>query len=500
MAGAGGLPVPVMLSLTSWPEDSDFEQWMGVELATQFGLTQRTADSLVRDGLILPILDSLDEVDGRHGARASFLVDKINQFLATNPDVRIIIASRDDGQRGKRELRRLRGFEVWTIESLTMASASDYIAEMCTEETWPNWEGLLKEATQQSPLSEVLTVPWRLAMAVSYHAQGGDLEMLRPIGTELADYKAGRNTYTERVEPILYREFVHSRAKHYGKSPAQTLTRLRNIAVALEDKGPPGKVNDTIALHEWWKWVDQVSLWRHRAMISFLAIQLPFGLYGYLLDYLPDGHSRTGSPWIVALGLLANYLLLMSVTNVELRMKATPTWIRMRLVRSDKTYRLAAVTVVAAVFVGVLALFGLNPRLALAGFGVVAVYAAVGAFSGPRDLSIAQSPLAILRGDLVASLLLGAAFGLVQAFTVWDLLGAGVAISFMVAYAVGSAATSAHSRYLVAVYLSGTRYGIPFGYYRFLRWASKAGLLRMSGVAYQFRHVGLQRYLVTTHD
>ncbi len=496
MAGTAGSPVPVMLSFTSWPEEYNFEEWLIEELTSRFGLSPETSTLLVENGLILPVLDSLDEVDSHLGNRVPIMIDDLNRFLASNHDVRMIVACRDDSPRRKRFIRKLRGFEVWAVEPVSLANARAYVFQMCEEEGWNDWDDLFATA-DQTPFGEISSVPWRLAMAASYHANGGRVADLKPHegGSSAED----STSYINRVEPLLYREFVKARAKHYGQDPHRTLSQLRCIAVALVNKGPAGHVSDTIMLHEWWKWVDEISLWRHRAAVSFLAIQLPFGLYGHLSGILPDLPGPQSSQWLLALGLLVNYALLIAVTNVELRVKSAPRSTGLSLLRSATSRRVVLAGLIGVVAAAVLMFFGLDKGLAFGGATVLLIYAAISSTSGLRDLSTAQSPSSILRRDLIANLLLGAGFGIVQAFSVWDLLGGSVAICFALSYIVGSGATSAFSRYLAAAYISATRNGTPMRFHRYLQWASRAGLMRMSGVGFQFRHAGLQEYLISTH-
>ena len=62
--------------------------------------------------------------------------------------------------------------------------------------------------------------------------------------------------------------------------------------------------------------------------------------------------------------------------------------------------------------------------------------------------------------------------------------------------AVGLAFVSVAScRYLIAVSIAASAQLIPLRFARFLRWAYEAGILRISGNAYQFRHNELRDWL-----
>jgi hypothetical protein len=54
-------------------------------------------------------------------------------------------------------------------------------------------------------------------------------------------------------------------------------------------------------------------------------------------------------------------------------------------------------------------------------------------------------------------------------------------------------------RYLVAVAVRAHRNRLPLRFGRFLDWAHRAGILRVAGDAYQFRHVELREWLRWSH-
>jgi hypothetical protein len=101
--------------------------------------------------------------------------------------------------------------------------------------------------------------------------------------------------------------------------------------------------------------------------------------------------------------------------------------------------------------------------------------------------------LGLLLGLLFAaggSVLLTAATGLASSSVGWlILIAACLAYGFVAAVAF----TSLWRRYLAL--LLATRRRMPWRLGRFLDWATDAGLLRMAGAAYQFRHRELQEQL-----
>jgi hypothetical protein len=96
--------------------------------------------------------------------------------------------------------------------------------------------------------------------------------------------------------------------------------------------------------------------------------------------------------------------------------------------------------------------------------------------------------LAFLFG-IAVGLALGFAFGVAAWF--------GLALGVGTAGAVGG---DTWTRYHIAVVIAAIRRSGPLRFGASLDWAYQAGLLRMSGVAYQFRHRQLQDWLCAGSD
>jgi hypothetical protein len=88
-----------------------------------------------------------------------------------------------------------------------------------------------------------------------------------------------------------------------------------------------------------------------------------------------------------------------------------------------------------------------------------------------------------LSGGLAGGLTFGLAFGLVG----------GLAVGLGIGLAVGLAGGPASMRYFG--FLLATRGRLPWFLGRFLHHSYRIGILRVSGIAYQFRHRELQDYL-----
>jgi len=74
------LPIPVVFNLPRWTlgkRDRTLTEWLKDDLAREYGVSRTTADALVTQNLILPLLDGLDEVSQE---RRAACVDAINTF------------------------------------------------------------------------------------------------------------------------------------------------------------------------------------------------------------------------------------------------------------------------------------------------------------------------------------------------------------------------------------------------------------------------------------
>jgi hypothetical protein len=160
-------------------------------------------------------------------------------------------------------------------------------------------------------------------------------------------------------------------------------------------------------------------------------------------------------------------------------------------------------------------------------YGLVAGLAAGVADTAPRSVG----PRDVIRSEggyfvaiiLVDMLVMGLGFGIVRGYinassdsngwgffpSFWSVFwsffaigaGFGLVLGVLSGIAgVGSRGSSALARYHAAVMVNWVRGRAPLRFGTFLDWAHNAGLLRVSGVAYQFRHRQLQDWLTSSGD
>ncbi|MEV6348189.1 hypothetical protein [Actinoplanes sp. NPDC051851] len=160
-------PVPVLLSASSWdPISETMEDWIVRSLAlSYFGDTPEAPRDLLRAGLLLPIVDGLDEIP--EAARRS----AVHAIIHTvGPAGRVVVTCRaveyEDTIRGGAPALH----EAPVIE-VSPVSAVDAIGYLRTANTSASdvWEKVYDALEQKGALAEALRTPLMIAMASTVH-------------------------------------------------------------------------------------------------------------------------------------------------------------------------------------------------------------------------------------------------------------------------------------------------------------------------------------------
>jgi hypothetical protein len=203
-----------------------------------------------------------------------------------------------------------------------------------------------------------------------------------------------------------------------------------------------------------------------------------------------------GNPWWVAFVAVCILVYLAALARITTAAWFAPNRFRAPRLLSVKALPQTALAVVIGVVAGqfaappVAVLFGVTTWLA-SGLTIGAAQA----FVEPSDEVTAARPDGPLRDDLTVSLLAGIVAAPVVGLAFSTDLGLrnGLALGLLYGTAVGLTVASAIWRRYLA-FLLATRGKLPLRLGRFLRTASDAGLLRVAGTGYQFRHADLQRW------
>jgi hypothetical protein len=519
-----GGPVPMLVSVASWnPEDQDLHGWLAAQLSidhpalaspTPPGARRTTRGQvLLAAGMILPILDGLDEIpDAVRGPAIS----RINDTL--HPGERLVVTCRTRQYRDA--LRPPGGAEV----TLRAAAAiqlrplnADVVSRYLRDDAGgpgaaARWEPVLAALRAQQSAGQALATPLMVGLARTiYNPRPGELagELRDPAelcSSALPDRAA--------VETHLFDAFIPAAYRHgtYGRWTAEKAeTCLVRLARHLEYTiGGPDLA--------WWQLVQALP-----GAVVGLAFGLATGLaLGFFLE--PAFGLAAGFAFGAAFGLafgLARGLGFSAakeaISKREMRfstrvltwlfVSAAPTPSRKARFISTRGLRHG---IAVGVTVGVMGGFAFGAVFGLV-FGLTfGVITGLGlGFEGiPSDLATATSPRTVLRRDRRAAL--GLSIGTV--LICWPLLAlltefavraevvVTVTIGLVLALILGlvtSVRETAWPLYgLVRGWLA-LRHRLPWQLMGFFDDAHQRGVLRQAGAVYQFRHIELQHRLAT---
>ena len=463
---SGGAPVPILVSIASWnPKDQKLRDWLAARLVIDYPALAAAAPTgreepsrvaaLLASGLILPILDGLDEIAKEVRGEA---IRSINDALL--PDEPLVLTCRREDYRDAIRPRKgaevtLRGAAAVNLRPLNPAHVSGYL---CDDAGGPvakaRWAPVLSVLGTEAPVGRALETPLMVSLARAiYNPRPGELTaMLRDpaelCAPALPDQKA--------VQFLLFDAFVAAAYRNAlpGNDRTQAVERwLAFLARHLVRMREPDLA--------WWK----LSL----AMPGFRrAVRIVTGILA---------------------GVAAGTIVVAFFGGVIVL-----RWIAFR--GAGKTLEIlfsvpiAVIGLMGAVLVGILS--GLKVSESMEGF------------VAPSALGSAMTPRTILKRDRRATIVGGIVFGALIGVLVSVPLG--VISGFVQAFAWGGAS------WIVAGFISGyiffawpsyeiTRiwlalhHQLPWRLMSFLEDAHSRGVLRQTGAVYQFRHVELQRRL-----
>ncbi|MGW7045545.1 KGGVGR-motif variant AAA ATPase [Streptomyces avermitilis] len=447
-------PVPVLLPMASWdPTTQTLQDWIVDRLWVNHAVNRigrGTAQRLVNEDLILPVLDGLDELPAPLRAAA---LEALRRSIP--PDGMYVMTSRI-AEYESSVLTTGRLPVRTTVLTLEPLHSGDVIAHLARNRL-PNdmrWEPVLHSLLAQpsGPLARTLTQPLMLQLAVEiYRAPSAHpAELL-----EIPDEKSIHTHLLNALLPALYDPFPTS--DRHDFSPFRARRWLTFLATHLERQ----------QTHEltWWE--------IHR--------------------FFAPGRMRLLLGWFCAL-LTAPGLVLVYLTSTPLD-AAFP----------DLRPTVAALTGAAFATVMLTVVRSPSPRRALRVLDR-RFYPSLTRLTRPVDQAT-TSPRASLRADRRATLLppLLTGSGLAAVLTGVTVPSEGFAASvlaglltFMVTtlLLMGlSLRSSASGRYAVTVLWLALRGQLPWRLMSFLDDAHRRGVLRRTGAAYQFRHRLLQQVL-----
>jgi hypothetical protein len=497
--------------------------WLVRHLVQTYSLPEAAARHVVAARMVLPVLDGLDEMDAADlpgfNSRAAQAVRACNAYLSSGQKAGIVLTCRIG------QYEALEGAYEWVqdaarveIRPVTLPRARAFLTRRTSDaERWKPVLSAMRPGGNEA-LSRALSTPWRLTLAAAVYDQRDPA-----TGAYLRDPKAlisaDLNT-DDKIRDHLLGLFIPAvGALHGQRYPAALVHRwLATLAHYLQGNTPAatrcareigGRALSAtdLVLQELWPLAGGRL---PRALPTILAAFGWVPIAVYVVAVSPDRLSFRqiliiGGPLLVALWL--TYVSWARIWPAPLRLD--PRQLRTRSGRGRVTVGLTAglavglcVGLAIGSVVGVVVGLAAVPTFALAAGLARTNYAP----AGPRDALKSTILVGFGAGAgaaLVAGLTVGLTAGLPLGYLpgpvhgLSDGLTFGVAAGLSIGLVVWLAYQPQSGRYLALLLCTRrwTRRWLPWRLGRFLDWCYSAGLLRIAGIGYQFRHRELQDYL-----
>jgi NACHT domain len=508
-----GDPIPVLCSLASWnPRDNDLYGWLTAQLTIDHpslagdasaSSTGTRISSLLKEGLILPILDGLDEIPDALRISA---ISRVNDAL--RPGQPIVVTCRTEQYRDLIKPpdapgAALRAAAAVQLCQLDASSVSRYLRDDARGPiAAARWNPVLAALGTQAPVGRALVSPLMVSLArIIYNPRPGENVEALPDPAELCnpaliDQAAVQSRLLDAFVPAAYRSHPN-----HVRSCRWTAQRAERWLVFLARH-----LEQTLNSPD-------LAWWQLQQAVPFAVIQLIVGTVVGLvvgLTFTRAGGISVGLMFGTAAGV---------VTGAITKGATGPSrGMRFGILRSTS---------------GLWGVFGIGLLSAfiawlVTGFIVGVVIGAVlvlvsgtvvGLRAVPDDLAVASSPMAVLARDrraaLVPVLLAGLAFALVLGLssraadrsadltawlvapvTAWLTV---ISVSPLVVAVIFSMKETAWPAYMLARACLAMRHQLPWSLTGFLSDAHRRGVLRQAGAVYQFRHLELQQRLASPH-
>lgn len=522
------LRVPVRLSAPSFDPGAHahgapvadlskrLDDWLVRHLITVFGQHPHHASALVAEGWLLPVLDGLDEMDqaGELPQRAPALMRAVNHKVDATLRPIVLTCRRGlyrqlaEHSHHHDELQVAQDATAIVLEPLTGRQIASYLTYRFPDPVNPRrveerWRPVCSQVTSRRgcPLAVALSSPLRLFLAITTYSNPG----AQPKHLIALNASALNKHLMIRLIPALTSQHAKARG---GRYPSDDVVQwLTTLATYLDRQRRKGRSGTDIYLHLLWSAAGPRA---PRYIAAALATVLAgvFFSVGGILYILRTRHVIAPDPVgraVVVLGVaaVAATAWLSSADQVKL------SRVDIRLLTTTQGRRGIASGLAIGLPFGIAygILRGLTDGLAIGvSFGIACGLMRGLATALPsqidrpsslvkqgvnRDLAVvfviwlaSGIPYGIAVG-LATRLGLGHVFGILLGLSVG--LGLGLALGLT---------RSPWPRYMVACRILARQGKLPPKLTEFLDWAYDAGLLRLSGLAVQFRHQELQDQLI----
>ncbi|MFC4466850.1 NACHT domain-containing protein [Streptomyces xiangluensis] len=518
-----GQPVPVRAPLASWNTTTPFEEWLAERVHDQLrahGASFASARALVAQRRVLPVLDGLDETDPdattSTRSRAARILEALNTYQDTTGSAPLILTCRtaEYAQLGHLDLQIRRAAHI-ALEAVSADQASDYLTARGANLT--RWRPVLDalrrpDRSPHHPLASSLSTPWRLNLAATaYEERDPRTHAYLRNPVDLLTFHT-----SERIRDHLLSLYIASATRQHPSHPDSYRPDQvhRWLTILATTPSADALPRTELVLHQLWPLAGPRLV---RVIDAVFTILLALALSSLFLAQVSIGFSPRELFGAGALVVVAASAILRAASAQV----SQPVVTQLHRLRSRGHRRQLALSAPFGLVGGFTAGFmagltdgfryGLTAGLTL-GLLLWLTVAFTQRLGAPEEEELSLTdPRGPVREDLVVGLALGLALGFTLGFTyaVVDLLTGGLTyaltsgLPYGLTYglALGLAGglywyTSAGRRYLVFLCCARVRGMLPLQLGAFLNWAYIGGLLRISGIAYQYRHRELQDWLI----
>ncbi|MGH3251511.1 MAG: NACHT domain-containing protein [Trebonia sp.] len=521
-----GKKLPVPVSVAGWDGDEDLPTWLAKRLKEEWHLSPAIGRALIRRHLILPVLDGLDEVGARRDEnerlkRQLSVLRRLNSsYGATrgNQPVPIIMTCRTEDYRPLRKAEGgLVNAAVVAVQPLNRILVMNYLstrfdpARTVHSTDGAQWLEFVRKVGDgpEGNLEKCLQSPWFLSLAISACRAGEatvvqlekfqDLAILEgfltassisaatqlhPRGVRTLDSVAKEETRQKRLE-----------GPDSQYDPEEVRMWLTTLADHLDWQARNGLSSTSIDLLTFWRVAEAKGDYPR-------LIHTCIGVFGGILAGTLGGEFGDG---VVGLTIMT-----FTVAGgigfglwAGLRRNPQPSRVTLPQVSDSRGRIVISLAIIIALLGGIGGyLIGRSAAIGVSE-GVSAGFATlVSAGLGDSRVKVLQ-PRDALRTDLGFGVTLGIVYvalgGLPGGLTGGILshlhlnryltVPGSIALALVVGLIAGvSLGARSWLRYMITIGLEARKGRLPWRFETFMDWAYGAGLLRLTGVSYQFRH------------
>ncbi|MFQ6227071.1 NACHT domain-containing protein [Nocardia sp. NPDC002869] len=254
-------PVPVRVNTAGWDGAQEFSAWLVNRLNLDHRLPRALGAEMVVSGMILPVLDGLDEMDDdtTDGKRARALLDRLNEReWAHRPVVVLCRSTEFDHLQQAGGDNGLHGAATVTLVPLDAGQPAGYLTRYQRRigATHPAWDQItthLREHTDpehtDSPLTATLRNPWMLGLtAHTLHHRPATAAALLDCPTPEA---VRDGLFAVQIPAAIAGTDDAERLRDY--TPDNVEKWLHTLALHLEHRRETGRNGIAIRLDEIWE-------------------------------------------------------------------------------------------------------------------------------------------------------------------------------------------------------------------------------------------------------